>query len=766
MTVALVQSVGSSNGVTSTSSQTAAITTSNVTTGNLLVVMIQASQTSTGLSVTSVTDTGGNVYMRLNTSGPLNYNGVSSLLYEAHEYWIAIANSATGGTKPTATVHLSQSAPALNIGFAEFSYTAKCFIAVDTMAVLWSATAATVTLPPLYMIGNNLALCMFSQQTTTGVIWGSPSAWSAIYSSNYAGGGTNNNGVWMAYDANTTGGIGPTRAVTGSVTYTGSDCSLRVVPYAYCINGPTSGAASVASLPFTIALNTALTPNLGSWPADTVTVTDSSTGSFSQSSFTFAAGTTLPQFFTYTPPAGFTHVTLTFSSSAGLVLFDTTWSYTNSNQQYYVANAGSNANAGTSSGSPWQTLAHAIATIAVPGAFINLNGGDTFTENVTLTQGVTIQSYGAGQATFNGGSTLGTPGITAVNLDNITFQNLIMVQGFSSGVNGGGNGIVTINGTDTVRRSRGISFLGCTMSGAANAAIVIFQNGGASGGWNNVTIKNCTIFNCYEFGFFIGSSHTSGLNCFSGVQVTGCTIHDIFGFSFATSGGGGLLENLDLSYGPNLFSGNYIHDCGYDGTSSSGGGNGGVYSVYAEGLMFFGNLVQNITAPSGNSVDGVGIDFDINCKSCSIVGNFTSGCGGASAYAFATHTGYQPGIIAYNISVNDGLVNEGGINVNGNGYCLVYNNTVVSNNSFGAFGTGTAAVTWRALEQHLHQHLGRQAGGGAEQPDCRCGHAGQCLSDRDLQLQQPVGGHELFDPVDLADGDRVRDGLERLRAGR
>jgi hypothetical protein len=65
---------------------------------------------------------------------------------------------------------------------------------------------------------------------------------------------------------------------------------------------------------------------------------------------------------------------------------------------YYVSNAGSDSNNGTSTSTPFLTIAHA-ESVAVNGTTINLLGTSTFPETNTFTdlEGLTIQSYGTGQ---------------------------------------------------------------------------------------------------------------------------------------------------------------------------------------------------------------------------------------------------------------------------------------------------------------------------------------------------------------------------------
>src|SRR5689334_22441502 len=78
---------------------------------------------------------------------------------------------------------------------------------------------------------------------------------------------------------------------------------------------------------------------------------------------------------------------------------------------YYVSPAGNNNNPGTSTTLPWRTIDKVNDTFLSPGTRVLFQGGQTFTgmvylrpgESGTLTNLITIGSYGTGAATINGG---------------------------------------------------------------------------------------------------------------------------------------------------------------------------------------------------------------------------------------------------------------------------------------------------------------------------------------------------------------------------
>src|ERR1022692_2470135 len=74
---------------------------------------------------------------------------------------------------------------------------------------------------------------------------------------------------------------------------------------------------------------------------------------------------------------------------------------------YYVSTSGSNSNSGTSTGSPWQTVAKVNSTTLNAGDTVLFNGGNTFagtalapTTSGTSGSPITYGSYGTGNATI------------------------------------------------------------------------------------------------------------------------------------------------------------------------------------------------------------------------------------------------------------------------------------------------------------------------------------------------------------------------------
>ncbi|WP_261305095.1 hypothetical protein [Paenibacillus andongensis] len=113
---------------------------------------------------------------------------------------------------------------------------------------------------------------------------------------------------------------------------------------------------------------------------------------------------------------------------------------------YYVSPSGNDSNAGTSSSSPWQTISKVNGINFAAGDTILFQGGSSFSGNLQFnssdggnsTTRVTVDSYGSGRATINGGtgSAITISGTTGIDIKNIN----VIGNGRNSG-NSGGKGV-------------------------------------------------------------------------------------------------------------------------------------------------------------------------------------------------------------------------------------------------------------------------------------------------------------------------------------
>ena len=303
---------------------------------------------------------------------------------------------------------------------------------------------------------------------------------------------------------------------------------------------------------------------------------------------------------------------------------------------YYVANAGSDSNNGTSTGTAWQTISKVNSFGQVPGDTIRFNGGDTFSGNLTLsTSGtfgspITINSYGTGKAIISCGT--GT-GIAATNVGYIMISNLTVT----------GSGVTfTAGSPNTVSYSSsgfGIHFLntsGAILSGVVVDACLVTGTYegitlGDSGtvrsyGYAGPRITNNTVHDCVNTGIRTVNytNYTPGI--FTYPYVADNRVYNIYGNWTGSAGtNSGYPMQVVCSTGGTIY-GNLLHDSG-SATQPSGGGPCGLILVGCTGTVAASNVIYNLHSQSG--ADGTGIDLDGLCTNCEVYGNYIVGCDGA-----------------------------------------------------------------------------------------------------------------------------------------
>ncbi len=378
---------------------------------------------------------------------------------------------------------------------------------------------------------------------------------------------------------------------------------------------------------------------------------------------------------TYSAPSAWACVGIAFTVSATPI------------STCYVANAGSNTNSGTLSASPWQTIAFALTQVTSPST-INLNGGDTFTENPNLTSSTTIQSYGTGQATIAGTT---ASAVTITNCDGVTLSNLALTQNTTTGTSGTYTGIVNLIENTETRYTNGITITGCTISGGPNG-ITSQCSASNNGGWNGITISNNTITNCSEFGIYLHEAgSTNNYVHHSAVTITGNTIYDIFGDSTTGASGCGIvLGNCDSTTGTGaaqcVISSNLVYGCGQFCTSSDGPA--GIFPIYATGVLIEYNVVHGMYMSSANE-DGDGLDVDISCTNTTVQYNYTYSNQGPGINVITAGSGT---VIRFNLSVNDGNSLHGSIFIGSPVPGLqCYNNTIIAQGTNPALSAQTTA---------------------------------------------------------------------------
>lgn len=373
-------------------------------------------------------------------------------------------------------------------------------------------------------------------------------------------------------------------------------------------------------------------------------------------------------------------------------------------ETYYVSEGGSDSNSGTSQATPWKTLTKVNSWRFMPGDTLRFHGGDNFSgslTNGTLTGSpegvVTVNSYGTGSATLNGGT---GNGIYLVNPEFLTLEELT-IKG--SGWTGTGRSIVPTNG------GKGIWIQNARTSGNHLRNITIAHckvSGFYIGVYLDTTLANTTGFeNAKIFGNNITNDLTMGFNLQGykpyiqgpvdqsrGIYVGYNVIQNIPGDP--NSGAGGVHGTFKTEAGGlqvanttgTTIERNFLADIAGFGGLNTGLVNGGSTAVVVTNSRGF-RITSNEVARTGciKHYDGSALDADQDAQDGEIDGNLTYNNIGP-----AIQIGSFGGKIAsnirihHNISYNDargnnagGISEQGAIRIWGNTDDLkIFNNTI------------------------------------------------------------------------------------------
>lgn len=343
---------------------------------------------------------------------------------------------------------------------------------------------------------------------------------------------------------------------------------------------------------------------------------------------------------------------------------------------YFVAATGSNSNNGTSSGTPFLTVAHAFGA-ATNGDTISLNGGDSFAENLAgIAIGITLNSFGTGQGTIAGLS-----GSDTLQFLNWTTTAAIVVQNvaISNAAHTGTRDLYFLV-TDGATRSAGITVNGCLFTNG-QLGIVVTTSTSFTGSTNNILIENSTITGCDQYGILVNT--VAGNFNYSNVNINNCIVTGITGSSSTSVTGIG----IQLTGTTNTVSGNFIQNCTVSncGASASGvSGNSGPAGMFPNNAKFVtmrNNIVHDIFAATDTHGDGIGIDIDLSCTSITSEYNLVYNCQGAGLTC-GSSSGSGTHVIANNIVVNCATLAADtdlcSIYMYGSATCQIVNNTVIS----------------------------------------------------------------------------------------
>ncbi len=338
---------------------------------------------------------------------------------------------------------------------------------------------------------------------------------------------------------------------------------------------------------------------------------------------------------------------------------------------YYISPSGNDNNSGTSSSSPWQTIGKVNGVNFAPGDTILFQGGQVFNGNLQFnssdggnsTTRVTVDSYGGGRATINGGT---GSAITLSNSTGINIQNINVI----------GNGRKTGNSG-----GKGVDFISCHYCNVTNMDASGFQYAGV----RMITSDhlNISYVNAHDNGRagILADQSTWSAMC-SNIYVGNCVANNNPGDPAYPSNESG--DGIELLYTEDstieYSSASYN---GWDQPAGHGNGPVGIFYWSANN-----STIQNCLSfknTSSNGVDGDGFDTDGN--NCTIQYCYSYLNYGTALMAFSSSdNGPGNNIYRYNISEHDSngyhyppIFIAAGSALTGNKfYYEVYNNTIYS----------------------------------------------------------------------------------------
>lgn len=361
---------------------------------------------------------------------------------------------------------------------------------------------------------------------------------------------------------------------------------------------------------------------------------------------------------------------------------------------YFFATAGSDSNNGTSALTPFATFLKAVS-VAIAGDTLLGNGGDTFTESVTIAVALaSISSYGTGLATIiSTALTNNTITMTAVptSITNLNIQGITSVY-----ANTGNHGIrIGTTGTAVVN---GCTISGCNFSNIPNNGVVFAHATADNGGVTGISINNNTFNNIGGIGLQLTNStgFVSNNYNYSNVSVNNNIFSNILGNTSTSgfSGGIGIIfQCVNTIAGPSVIHNNIFHDLGANCNPVQHGGGNGFQFEGCDGIQGYNNIVYNaFNTNTGTGDGGNALDIDLNNVNCSIYNNYVFNCDGPGLSCYSSGGTFTGNIFHHNICVNVArLTTLGGIFISGTSPYVFYNNTII------CYGSNPCVATVQSL---------------------------------------------------------------------
>jgi hypothetical protein len=329
---------------------------------------------------------------------------------------------------------------------------------------------------------------------------------------------------------------------------------------------------------------------------------------------------------------------------------------------FYVSPSGSDVNPGTLA-APWQTTAKVSGTSFAAGDRVHFEGGQTFAGTVSLSADdvgtdaapITIDSYGTGRATIDGGT---GDGISLYNTAGIDVSNLIIVGGWDAVRQTGndGSGIIAYMDVPGMTKLEHVGIDGVEVSGFKQGGIVIgaWPTDGTMGGFQKVRVTSSSVHDNGEAGI---SSYgywdpTSTQYAHTDVVIRRCEVFSNRGVIPASNntGNGIVLGGVDGA----LIERCVAHDNG-DLCDHPGGGPVGIWCWDARSVVIQYNESHHNRTGTGSG-DGGGFDLDGGTTDSLVQYNYSHDNDGAG-YLVYQFGGARPALafntVRYNVSEND-----------------------------------------------------------------------------------------------------------------
>jgi hypothetical protein len=367
-------------------------------------------------------------------------------------------------------------------------------------------------------------------------------------------------------------------------------------------------------------------------------------------------------------------------------------------QTFYVSPNGNDGNSGNSISSAWKTISKVNSTALSPGTTILFEAGYTYPGSIELDASdannpsvpVTISSFGSGKATISSGS---AKGLYAYNTQGVKISDLIF-EGSGMYTNNS-DGVLVYNDLNGNVKLDSFQFRSVEIRNYGKSGLTILSVKGNSG-FRNVVIDGLNVHHVKENGIvtrgFTMQSHTGWAH--KNIKVTNTEVHHVPGYADPSThrGSGIIFGQVD--------NGVIEHSAAHDNGSANThcGGPGGIWTWDSNNITI--QYCESYNNSGGTGCDGLGFDLDGGVTNSVMQYNYSHDNDGAGyllgQYDYAR--AWSNNVVRYNISVNDGRTNAGGITLfKGPGTTMngakIYNNTVYTSASATNSGVGAFKFT-------------------------------------------------------------------------